>query len=104
MRAFADAMRPFDALLMPGADQAAQPLDPEDARHLGLGAYLRPANFLGAAAIGLPSGQDRDGMPWGIQALAPAGDDDTLLEVAAEIERGLAVGRPTPDLSSWRLD
>jgi aspartyl-tRNA(Asn)/glutamyl-tRNA(Gln) amidotransferase subunit A len=103
MRAFADAMRPFDALLMPGADQAAQPLDAEDTRHLGLGAYLRPGNFLGAAAIGLPTGRDRDGMPWGIQLLAPAGEDAMLLEVASEIERALGVGSPTPNLGGWGL-
>jgi aspartyl-tRNA(Asn)/glutamyl-tRNA(Gln) amidotransferase subunit A len=102
-RAFADAMRPFDALLMPGADQAAQPLDPEDTRHLGLGAYLRPANFLGAAAIALPAGRDRDGMPWGIQLIATAGEDRTLLDVAGEVERALAAGRPAPDLSRWGL-
>jgi aspartyl-tRNA(Asn)/glutamyl-tRNA(Gln) amidotransferase subunit A len=103
MRAFADAMRPFDALLLPGADQAAQPLDSEDTRHLGLGAYLRPANFLGAAAIALPAARDRDGMPWGIQVIAPAGEDPTLLEAAAEIERALGAGRPHPDLGGWHL-
>lgn len=102
-RAFADAMRPFDGLLMPGADQSAQPLDPEDARHAGLGAFLRPANFLGAAAIALPSGRDREGMPWGVQLLAPAGGDAALLDGAAQLETALGAGRPTPDLSSWGL-
>jgi aspartyl-tRNA(Asn)/glutamyl-tRNA(Gln) amidotransferase subunit A len=68
-----------------------------------VGAYLRPANFLGAAAIGLPSGRDEDGMPWGVQLLAPAGADARLLEVASALEPALDAGRPTPDLSPWGL-
>ena len=104
MAAFAEAMAGYDGLLLPGSDQAAQPLDPDDVRHAGLGAFLRPANFLGAAAIGLPSGRDPDGMPLGIQLLAPSGDDRHLLDVAEELERALAAGRPTPDLTPWGLD
>ena len=65
MAAYARAMQGHDALLMPACDQAAQPLDAADLRHAGLGKSLRPANFLGAAAISLPAGFDGEGMPIG---------------------------------------
>lgn len=103
MAAFAAAMQGLDALLMPACDQAAQPLDAEDVRHAGLGKLLRPANFLGAAAIALPAGFDADGMPIGVQLLAPAGHDATLLDCAATLEPVLAPTRQTPDMSVWDL-
>ncbi|MGE8617009.1 MAG: amidase [Achromobacter spanius] len=103
MAAFAAAMQGLDALLMPACDQAAQPLDAEDMRHVGLGKLLRPANFLGAAAITLPAGFDAEGMPIGVQLLAPAGNDATLLDCAATLELVLAPTRQTPDMSPWGL-
>ena len=92
-----------DGLLMPGADQSARILDPEDERHAGLGAFLRPANFLGAAAIALPTSRDAEGMPLGLQLLAPHGSDASLLAVAAGLERALGAGRPVPDPGPWGL-
>ncbi|AUA55862.1 Glutamyl-tRNA(Gln) amidotransferase subunit A [Achromobacter spanius] len=103
MAAFAGAMQGLDALLMPACDQGAQPLDAEDVRHVGLGKLLRPANFLGAAAITLPAGFDAEGMPIGVQLLAPAGRDAPLLDCAATLERVLAPTRQTPDMSPWDL-
>ncbi|MGV2898283.1 amidase [Achromobacter sp. AGC78] len=103
MAAFAAAMQGLDALLMPACDQAAQPLDAEDVRHVGLGKLLRPANFLGAAAITLPAGFDAEGMPIGVQLLAPAGHDAPLLDCAATLERVLAPTQQTPDMSPWDL-
>ncbi|WAI84400.1 MULTISPECIES: amidase [Achromobacter] len=103
MAAFAGALQGLDALLMPACDQAAQPLDAEDVRHAGLGKLLRPANFLGAAAIALPAGFDADGMPIGVQLLAPAGHDATLLDCAATLEPVLAPTQQTPDMSVWDL-
>ena len=103
MTAFAAAMQGLDALLMPACDQAAQPLDAADVRHTGLGKLLRPANFLGAAAIALPAGFDADGMPLAVQLLAPAGSDAAMLDCAAAIERVLAPVPRTPDLSGWGL-
>lgn len=104
MAAFSEAMASVDGLLLPGADQAAQVLDPDDVRHAGLGAFLRPANFLGAAAISLPSGRDREGLPLGVQLLAPRGADTQLLSVAHQLEIGLAAGHPVPDLTAWGLE
>lgn len=100
---FTHEMGSVDGLLMPGSDQSAQTLDPEDERHAGLGAFLRPANFLGAAAIALPTSRDPDGMPLGLQLLTPHGTDASLLAVAAELERSLNAGRPVPELGAWGL-
>lgn len=100
---FAREMASVAGLLMPGSDQSARTLDPEDERHAGLGAFLRPANFLGAAAIALPTSRDSGGMPLGLQLLAPHGCDTSLLSVAAELERALGAGRPVPDLAAWGL-
>ena len=103
MAAFAAAMQGIDALLMPACDQAAQPLDAADVRHTGLGKLLRPANFLGTAAIALPAGFDVEGMPLAVQLLAPAGGDAALLDCAAMLESVLAPATWTPDLSAWGL-
>lgn len=100
---FARAMHGFEALLMPACDQAAQPLDDPDTVHTGLGKFLRPANFLGASAIALPAGFDADGMPIGIQALAPALGDGPLLSVAAAMAGVLADQEQHPNLSAWGL-
>ncbi len=103
MAAFASAMQGIDALLMPACDQAAQALDAEDVRHAGLGKLLRPANFLGAAAIALPAGFDDDGMPLAVQLLAPAGGDAAMLDCAAALEPVLSPAPRLPDLSTWGL-
>lgn len=103
MAAFAQAMHGLDALLMPAGDQTAQALDPQDTRHAGLGKLLRPANFLGAAAIALPAGFDADGMPCAVQLLAPAGGDAALLDCAAALETVLSPATRHPDLSAWGL-
>ena len=100
---FAQEMGSVDGLLMPGSDQSAQTLDPEDERHAGLGAFLRPANFLGAAAIALPTSRDRGGMPLGLQLLTPQGTDASLLAIAGDLERTLGAGRPVPELGPWGL-
>ncbi|MCY4645835.1 MAG: amidase [Gammaproteobacteria bacterium] len=100
---FAREMGAADGLLMPGSDQSAGVLDPEDERHAGLGAFLRPANFLGAAAIALPTSRDAEGMPLGLQLLAPHGRDASLLAVAGGLERALGAGRPVPDPGPWGL-
>lgn len=103
MATFAAAMQGIDALLMPACDQAAQALDAADVRHTGLGKLLRPANFLGAAAIALPAGFDQEGMPLAVQLLAPAGGDAALLDCAATLEPVLAPAVWPPDLSAWGL-
>ncbi len=103
MQAFAQAMHGFAALLMPACDQVAQPLDPEDVRHAGLGRLLRPGNFLGAAAISLPTGLDGHGLPTGIQLMTPRGGDAGLLDCAHGVEHALGRLSRHPDLTAWGL-
>ena len=49
-----------------------------------------PANLAGVPGMSLPSGlADEDGLPTGIQILAPATEDDRLYGVGAALERML---------------
>ncbi|MBU4610776.1 amidase [Achromobacter sp. GG226] len=99
--AFAQAMPAGEVLLLPACDQGAQPLDDADVRHAGLGLLLRPANFLDAPAVALPSGRDEDGMPLSLQVMAPTGQDARLLDAASALMSVLGIG--LPDLSAWQL-
>lgn len=85
-------------LLLPAMDQAAQTLDFEDVKHTGLGAFLRPANFIDAPAITLPSGFDSENMPLSIQLIAHTANDHVLLLVAKEVEASLGNTRKVPKL------
>ena len=40
------------------------------------------ANLLDLCAVALPAGKRRDGLPFGVQLLAPAFADDPLLDLA----------------------
>jgi len=55
------------------------------------------------AAVVLPCGVDRNGLPFGIQVVGPNGSDRFVLEVAHSLERALAANpataRPLPDLA-----
>lgn len=83
-------------LMMPAINQGAQKMDAQDATHVGLGNWLRPANFLGLPAISLPSGCDSEGMPLGIQLLARQYQDVVLLQKAALLEKDLGDTRRLP--------
>ncbi|MBT4588668.1 MAG: amidase [Rhodospirillaceae bacterium] len=48
-----------------------------------------PANFLEQCALTLPVGLDTDGMPVGLQLIAPANSEEKLLAAASAIERVL---------------
>jgi amidase len=49
-------------------------------------AFTRPFNVTGQPAISLPLGWPADGMPRGVQLIAPIGRDDLLITVAATLE------------------
>ena len=68
-----------------------------------------PANLAGVPGMSLPSGlADEDGLPTGIQILAPATQDERLYGVGAALERMLVQswGRPlltqAPDLTALK--
>jgi len=55
-------------------------------RNSALGTFTTFANLLDLAAISVPSGLQRQGMPAGLQLLAPAGGEGLLVELAAGFE------------------
>ena len=65
-------------------------------------AILRPTypiSVLGLTAISIPVGIDGNGMPIGLQLVAPGGQDEALLAVALAVEREFgaatqSLGRP----------
>ena len=75
-----------DALLLPTtpchptlADVAADPIGV----NTRLGTYTNFVNLLDLCAIAVPAGTRPDGLPFGIQLIAPAFADDRLLDLAA---------------------
>jgi len=51
-----------------------------------------PSNLAGGAAMSVPCGLDGEGLPVGLQVMAPAMADDRLYRVGAAVEAAL-VGR-----------
>jgi aspartyl-tRNA(Asn)/glutamyl-tRNA(Gln) amidotransferase subunit A len=83
-------------LLLPGNVITPPPVD--EIAH-DLDAYVRvnaatlrptcPVNLLGLCAVTIPVGQDRSGMPVGLQFVGPGGADETVLAAAHAAERVL---------------
>jgi amidase len=46
-------------------------------------------NFLGLPAVTVPAGRDRDGLPVGVQVIAPLHADELALAAARDVESGL---------------
>ena len=86
----------FDLLLTPTTARPAQPLGtwddsgerPMDAFDAALpeGAFTALFNVTGQPAISLPL-HESDGIPIGVQLVAPFGREDLLIQVAAQLER-----------------
>lgn len=90
---FARAFEHFDLLLSPTAPTVAYPLGAKTDDPLAM--YLDDvdtvlANLTGLPAISLPAGPAEDGLPCGVQFLAPALHDARLLELAAALEQASA--------------
>ncbi|MGE4218572.1 MAG: amidase [Alphaproteobacteria bacterium] len=82
-----------DLLLSPTTPQAAFAFDgaiPENA-----GTYTIPANYAGIPAISIPMGCDPQGMPLGLQIMAPLDAEPLLLRAAAAFE-GVSGAGPVP--------
>ncbi len=75
----------FDALISPPATGAA----PEGLEATGDPACCTLWSLLGFPAITIPIGHAQNGLPLGMQIVAPAGADDRLLGVAAWCEARL---------------
>lgn len=51
--------------------------------------FTVPANIAGIPGISVPTGFSKDGLPYGIQAMAPLYKDQSLFEVAKDIEKNI---------------
>jgi aspartyl-tRNA(Asn)/glutamyl-tRNA(Gln) amidotransferase subunit A len=89
-RDFARAFDAVDVLVSPTAPTTAFPLGEKLDDPLAM--YLQdiatiPANLAGVPGLSLPAGLAEDGLPVGVQLLAPLQADDRLYNVAAALER-----------------
>ena len=92
LRDFDAAYEHFDVLLSPTSPTTAFTLG---AKADPLAMYLNdvctiPSNLAGHPAISVPFGVGDDGLPVGVQILAPALDEATMFRVAAALEGALA--------------
>lgn len=88
---FNAAYERFDALISPTAPSTAFELGAKTADPLLM--YLNdvctiPSNLSGQPAISVPYGQGDDGLPVGVQVLAPLGGDPIMYRVAQTLEGG----------------
>jgi aspartyl-tRNA(Asn)/glutamyl-tRNA(Gln) amidotransferase subunit A len=89
---FERAYRQVDLLLAPTSPTVAFELGAKTENPLAM--YLSdvatiPSNLAGHPAISVPFGVGDDGLPVGVQILAPALDEATMFRVAAALERSL---------------
>ncbi|GAA2162789.1 allophanate hydrolase [Humibacillus xanthopallidus] len=63
-----------------------------------LGTYTNMANLLDLCAVAIPAGRRPDGLPFGVQVVAPAFSDESLLDLASLLagERAADGGAPVP--------
>ncbi|HMQ28310.1 MAG TPA: amidase family protein, partial [Acidimicrobiales bacterium] len=91
IRDFAAAYEQFDLLLSPTSPTTAFPLGEKVSDPLTM--YLNdictiPSNLAGQPAVSVPFGTGDDGLPVGVQLLAPALAEAPLLRAAAVLEEG----------------
>ncbi|HZD65467.1 MAG TPA: amidase family protein, partial [Acidimicrobiales bacterium] len=89
IRSFAAAYERFDALLAPTAPTTAFPLGAKVADPLAM--YLSdvctvPSSLAGQPALSVPFGTGEDGLPVGVQVLAPPLGEPTMVRVGAALE------------------
>ena len=89
LRDFQAAYERFDVLLSPASPSTAFELGAKSADPLTM--YLNdvctiPSNLSGDPAISVPFGTGADGLPIGVQVLAPSLGEETLFRVAAALE------------------
>jgi aspartyl-tRNA(Asn)/glutamyl-tRNA(Gln) amidotransferase subunit A len=90
---FARAYEHADVLLTPASPSVAFPFGSKTADPLSMylcDTYTIPANLTGHPGMSVPFGTGADGLPIGVQVLAPALGEPVMLQVAAELERAAA--------------
>ena len=98
-RTFARAYERFDVLLAPTTPSVAFPLGAKTADPLEM--YLAdlftiPSNLAGHPAMSVPFALDPQGLPVGVQVLAPALGEVAMLRAAGVLEAGAAPGARGP--------
>ena len=71
-------------------------------RHLGWSPFSWPINLAGAPAATLPCGFDADGLPIGLQIVAPWLEEARIFRVAAALEEALGLSDRWPDFAGGR--
>ena len=104
----AEALRRYDLLLCPTADQAAPPIAMGRAtitsraevagRFFTRRSYVTPAALAGTPAIAVPCGFTRAGLPIGLQLLARPFEEPTLLRAAYAYEQDTEWSQRRPSL------
>jgi aspartyl-tRNA(Asn)/glutamyl-tRNA(Gln) amidotransferase subunit A len=93
IRDFAAAYERFDVLLSPTSPTTAFPLGDKTADPLSM--YMNdvctiPSNLSGDPAISVPYGTGDDGLPVGVQVMAPALGEEVMFRVAATLEASVS--------------
>jgi aspartyl-tRNA(Asn)/glutamyl-tRNA(Gln) amidotransferase subunit A len=70
--------------------------------HLGWSPFTWPINLAGLPAATVPCGCDRDGLPIGLQVIAPWLGEDTILSVAAAFEQARPWANAWPEFARAR--
>jgi aspartyl-tRNA(Asn)/glutamyl-tRNA(Gln) amidotransferase subunit A len=94
-REVAEALRDVDLIALPTTARSAPRVSDEEAQHGFLDPplldamcrYAFLANLTGLPAASIPVGEDRDGMPVGLQLIGDAWDEACVLQAAAMLER-----------------
>jgi aspartyl-tRNA(Asn)/glutamyl-tRNA(Gln) amidotransferase subunit A len=97
-QAFDKAFATYDLILGPVAPTTALKLGESlsDPLKMYLGdIYTVSVNLAGLPGISLPCGQDKDGMPVGMQLLAKPFDEKTMIRAAYTFEQTRSYKRPT---------
>ncbi|MEM8618521.1 MAG: amidase family protein, partial [Actinomycetota bacterium] len=87
---FAAAYAQVDALITPASPSVAFRAGDKTADPMSMylcDTYTIPANLTGEPAMSVPFGVGADGLPVGVQVIAPALQDARMFQVAAELER-----------------
>jgi aspartyl-tRNA(Asn)/glutamyl-tRNA(Gln) amidotransferase subunit A len=87
---FARAYEQADVLITPTSPSVAFPVGSKTADPMAMylcDTYTIPADLTGEPAISVPFGSGQDGLPVGVQVIAPALGESVMLQVAAELER-----------------
>jgi len=92
-------MSDADALLTPTLPIGACRVEEVDEATTPLASFTRAGNYLDACALSLPAGFAAGGLPVGVQLLAKAFDEATLLHMGRAFQRATDWHLRTPDLA-----